>query len=310
MSVLARLQAPQGHGSVLAVFAASLWGISGACAQFVFERRGVSIDWLVTLRLLIAGVLLLLLYGWQYPHRLWSIWRPAHNARALLAFGVLGMLGVQYTYFAVIAHSNAAVGTVLQYLGPSVIALYLIAVHRRWPSWQEALAMLLALVGTLLLVTHGDWGVMHISMEALGWGLSSALALAFYTLQPVSLLKRHDSALVVGWGMLIGGLAYLGFSPVWIVPGQWDSATWLATLFVVVLGTLVPFYCYVLAVKKIGPQRTSLYACAEPLSASLVAVWWLDVPFGWLDVLGSLCIVLTMYVLARSETTTSIDQGL
>jgi drug/metabolite transporter (DMT)-like permease len=309
MSVMAWVRGQQGRGSLLAVFAASLWGVSGACAQFVFAQRGISIDWLVTVRLLVAGVLLLVLSGWHNPSKLFSIWRPAQSALQLLAFGVLGMLGVQYTYFAVIAHSNAAVGTVLQYLGPTVIALYLIVVHRRWPTPHEALAMVLALVGTVLLVTHGDMGVMHISAEALAWGLSSALALAFYTLQPVALLKRHDSARVVGWGMLIGGVAYVGFSQAWRVPGQWDAATWMATVFIVVLGTLVPFYCYLLAVKQIGPQRTSLYACAEPLSATVVAVAWLNVPFGWTDVLGSLCIVLTMYVLARSEAQ-SIDQSL
>ena len=75
----------------------------------------------------------------------------------------------------------------------------------------------------------------------------------------------------------------------------------LALLFIVVLGTLVPFYCYLLAVKTIGPQRTSLLACAEPLSAALVSVWWLNVAFGWLDVVGSLCIVLTIYLLAREK---------
>jgi len=30
-------------------------------------------------------------------------------------------------------------------------------------------------------------------------------------------------------------------------------------------------------------------------------VWWLDVAFGWLDVVGSLCIVLTIYLLAREK---------
>jgi drug/metabolite transporter (DMT)-like permease len=295
------LRGPQGRANLLAVFAASLWGISGACAQYVFEQKGIRIDWLVTVRLLIAGVLLLLLAWWQRPSQVMAVWRPAHSARQVLAFGVLGMLGVQYTYFAVIEHSNAAIGTVLQYLGPTVIAVYLAVVYRRRPARRELVAIVLAMLGTLLLVTHGEWGVLLISLEGLLWGLSSAVALAFYTVQPVALLKRHDSAVVVGWGMLIGGLTFMGWSQPWHISGIWDSGTYLAVLFIVVLGTLVPFYCYLLAVKTIGPQRTSLLACAEPLSAALVSVVWLNVEFGWLDVLGSLCIVLTIYLLARSK---------
>ena len=298
---IASLRGSQGRANLLAVFAASLWGISGACAQYVFEQKGIRIDWLVTVRLLIAGVLLLLLAWWQRPSQVMAVWRPAHSARQVLAFGVLGMLGVQYTYFAVIEHSNAAIGTVLQYLGPTVIAVYLAVVYRRRPARRELVAIVLAMLGTLLLVTHGEWGVLLISLEGLLWGLSSAVALAFYTVQPVALLKRHDSAVVVGWGMLIGGLTFMGWSQPWHISGIWDSGTYLAVLFIVVLGTLVPFYCYLLAVKTIGPQRTSLLACAEPLSAALVSVVWLNVEFGWLDVLGSLCIVLTIYLLARSK---------
>jgi hypothetical protein len=30
-------------------------------------------------------------------------------------------------------------------------------------------------------------------------------------------------------------------------------------------------------------------------------VLWLGVAFGWMDVLGSLCIVLTIYILSRSK---------
>ena len=91
---MSSLRGPQGRGNLLAVFAASLWGISGACAQYVFEQKGIRIDWLVTVRLLIAGVLLLLWAGWQRPSQVMAVWRPADSARQLLAFGVLGMLGV------------------------------------------------------------------------------------------------------------------------------------------------------------------------------------------------------------------------
>lgn len=301
MTPPAALRGSQTRSNLLAIFAASLWGISGACAQYLFQQKGVSIDWLVCIRLLFAG-LVLLAYAAIQGLSVLAIWRSKSAALQLLAFGVLGMLGVQYTYFAVIEASNAATGTVLQYLGPTVIVAYLALRERRWPNRWELLALVLALAGTLLLVTHGDLGVLHISPSALFWGLSSACALAFYTVQPVRLLQLYPTTLVVGWGMLIGGLASMFWSQPWQVPGVWDMGTWLAVLFVVVFGTLVAFQAYLMAVSRIGPQRTSLLACAEPLSAALVAVAWLQVPFGWMDVLGSVCIVLTIFVLTMRSS--------
>ncbi|MET0963488.1 MAG: DMT family transporter [Noviherbaspirillum sp.] len=286
-------------GFILAVAAAILWGISGVCAQFVFEQKQVGIEWLVTVRLLVAGVLLLLYSASRPRARIWHIWRSGRSALDLLVFSLLGMLAVQYTYFAAIRHSNAATGTVLQYLGPVFIALYFAFVRRRLPSRLEGAAIFFALLGTLLLVTHGDLGSMKISGLALFWGVSSAIALAFYTIHPARLLRENDAANVVGWSMVVGGLAFSLLSKPWNVPGLWDMQTVSAVGFIIVFGTLLSFYAYLAAVKRIGPQKTSLLACAEPLAATLVGVLWLHIPFTLMDWTGSLCIVATIFILSR-----------
>jgi drug/metabolite transporter (DMT)-like permease len=85
----------------------------------------------------------------------------------------------------------------------------------------------------------------------------------------------------------------------WNVPGVWDVSTLTAVAFIVLFGTLFAFYGYLAAVQKIGPETTSLLACAEPLSAALMSVLWLKVPFGVLDWLGSICIMATIFLLSR-----------
>ena len=286
-------------GFILAITAAILWGISGVCAQFVFQDKQIGIEWMVTVRLLAAGSALLVYSATRPTGRILHIWRSWRSACDLLMFSVFGMLAVQYTYFAAIRHSNAATGTVLQYLGPVFIALYFSLVRRRLPSRLESAAIFFALLGTVMLVTHGDLGSMKISGLALFWGISSAVALAYYTIQPVRLLRENDAASVVGWSMLVGGLALGLFSRPWHVPGTWDMQTVSATGFIIVVGTLLSFYAYLAAVKRIGPQKTSLLACAEPLAATLVGVLWLKIPFVLEDWIGSLCILATLFILSR-----------
>lgn len=290
------------QGFALALTSAVLWGVSGACAQYVFQDKAVTIGWLVTVRLLIAGLILLGYARWR-GRDIWRIWQTRRSVVSLLVFGLLGMLAIQYTYFAAIQYSNAATGTVLQYVGPVLITLYFVGVRRRWPTRAEAWAVLLAFLGTLLLVTHGDWGALQISAKALFWGLASAVALAFYSIQPENLLKENEATVLVGWGMLIGGLGFCGVSQPWRVPGTWDVTTWMAVVFIVLFGTLFAFYGYLAAVQKIGPETTSLLACAEPLSAALVSVLWLKVVFGPWDWLGSACIVATIFLLSQQTET-------
>ena len=81
-------------------------------------------------------------------------------------FAVFGMLAVQYTYFAAIKYSNAATGTVLQYLMPIVIVFYTALTTRKPPRPLELVCVLLAVAGTFLIVTHGNLSVLAISPAA------------------------------------------------------------------------------------------------------------------------------------------------
>lgn len=285
-------------GFILAIFAAILWGVSGTFGQFLFQQRSINVEWLITVRMLIAGFILLLIGIVGKNRDLWTIWKSKKNAIQLLLFSITGMVAVQYTYFAAIKHSNAATATVLQYAGPVLIAIYLAFKYRRLPKPIEYLAIALAITGAFLLVTHGDINNLVISKLALFLGLASAVALAIYTLQPIQLLNKYSSMAVIGWAMFLGGLGFSFIKAPWAIEGTWDNYTYYYVIFIIIFGTLIPFYAYLTAVKLIGGQKASLLACAEPLSATVMAVVWLNVPFTLIDWIGSVCIISTVFLLS------------
>lgn len=284
-------------GFILAILAALLWGLSGTFAQFLFQQRGVNVEWMITVRMLCSGIILLLFPMVKGNKDLFGIWKNRKDALKLISFSLIGMLTVQYTYFATIKHSNAATATVLQYLGPVIIAIYLSVKNRKLPNAWQTISILLAVVGTFLLVTHGDIYSLNISKTALFMGIASAFSLAIYTLQPMELLRKYNSSVVIGWGMFLGGLAFSFVKSPFAVEGIWDFSTYISAGFIIILGTLVAFYAYLTAAQIIGGQQASLLASAEPLSATIVAVLWLNVPFLLLDWIGSAFIVSTIVLL-------------
>lgn len=287
-------------GIILGILAATLWGISGTFGQFLFQQKEINVEWLITVRLLISGVGLLL-FAKLRNHNLFGIWSNRRDSVQLLVFSLIGMLGVQYTYFAAIKHSNAATATVLQFVGPILIAIYLSIKYRKLPTKTEILAIILAVAGTFLLVTHGQLNSLSISPLALFLGLASAVTLAIYSLQPKQLLTKYNAAVVVGWAMLIGGLVFSFVKTPWEIEGVWDWATGLSVTFIVLFGTLVAFYSYLTATQLIGAQKTSLLSSAEPLVAVLLSVTWLNIPFQTVDWIGSLCIISTIFLLSRKK---------
>ena len=289
----------RGIGFAAAILASILFGVGGTFAQFLFQHRGVNIDWLVTMRLLFSGPALLLisLIGGK---RIFDIWRT--DAVPLVIFGLLGMMPVQYTYMAAINASNTATATVLQFTAPAMVALWLGVVGSKKPGPREIGAIALAMLGTFFLVTHGKLGALSISTWALFWGLASAAAAAFNSIQPSNLLKKHGAALVAGWGMVIGGIELSLFHAPWKVEGSWDATAGIFFAFILVMGTLAAFYLFNKALRMIGAQKTILLTCAEPLSAAVLAVWWLGVSFGPMDWLGTALILATIVLLAKGET--------
>lgn len=290
------------NGIVLVLTAAVLWGISGTVAQYLFQQQGFNPEWLVVIRLFMSGVILLGLAYRKEKQRIWGIWKNKPERSNLVLFSILGMLAVQYTYFAAIKHGNAATATILQYLGPVLITCYLAIRSKRFPSLKELTAVVLALSGTFFLVTHGSIYSLSISGLALFWGISSAVALAFYTLHPQKLLAKWGASIIVGWAMLIGGVGFSIVHPPWKIEGQWSLPTFFAVIFIILFGTLVAFYCYLESLKYLTASETSLLACVEPLSSAFLSVIWLNVPFGFADWLGTLGIISTVAIL-------SIHQG-
>ncbi len=261
---------------------AGLWGLSGTAAQQLMQGYGVTPQWLVTTRMLVAGLVLLLASPWLGARDRLAPWRDGASRRQLVAFALGGLVGVQYSYMASIALGNAATATFLQYLGPAFVTVYEVLRWRRRPRNHEVAALLLALGGTLLLATGGFVGRLAVPAGAVVWGLVSALTLAFYTVAGAGLLRRWPAALVIGWAMALGGAAMGIVAPPWHPgprPVPWDGVAAGLWSFVVLGGTLLAFTLYLVSLRHLRPSQTSLLACMEPLAAAASATLWLGVPF-------------------------------
>ena len=294
---------------MLVITGAMLWGISGTVAQYLFQKKEFSPEWLVVIPLLVSGITLLLYSSIKGRQDIWEIWKSKYNSFSLIFFSIIGMLGVQYTYFAAIKYGNAATATILQYLSPVIITCYLAIRTKKIPDLQETIAIVLAVSGTFLIITKGDIHSISISKLALFLGISSAFAAAFYTLQPRSLLAKWGSTLVVGWGMLIGGIAFSFIHQPWNFTGQWSISSILAVIFVVLFGTLIAFTCYLESLKYINPTETSVLSSVEPLSAAFLSVLWLHEQLGITQWLGTTCIIVTIIILSRAKIRKSIVES-
>ena len=285
-------------GTIMTITGGTLWGVSGVCGQFLFQNKDVTASWLVPVRLMMAGIFMLCFYIWKDKKKAFAIWQKKENRWGILIYGLAGMMLCQYSYFQTIEWSNAGTATVIQYLGPSLIVVWVCLQTRRLPERKEIIGVLLALLGIFLIATHGNPTSLALSGRALLMGLISAVSVVIYTVQPEKLQKQFPTPLILAWGMLIGGCVLTVLFRPWHQTVIVDAQMVTTLLVVILLGTMASFSLYMTGVKLIGSVKASLYSCVEPVASMVLTAVWMKVQFTLPDIIGTVCIILTIIILA------------
>ncbi|WP_068501165.1 EamA family transporter [Paenibacillus kribbensis] len=293
----------RGKGIFLIITGAIFWGIGGTVAKKLFQQYAIDVNWLVTIRLLIAGLLLLSVqFVGKDRAQIFGIWKNKKTSFHLIIFGLVGMLGVQYTYMASIKHGNAAVATLLQYLAPVMIIVYLFISRQSTLTRKDVFTVSLALVGCFFLLTNGSFSQLSVPPVAIVWGILSGLALAFYTLYAVPLLKQYNSLVIVGWAMIIGGVALSFIHPPWQMDFKnLTPETYFYLIFIIIFGTMLSFWFYIESLNSLSPKESSLLGSLEPLAAVLTTVFWLKDSLGMFQWIGTICIIIMILFLAFNK---------
>ncbi len=290
-------------GVFLTLLGGAFWGFSGVCGEFLFTQKGISAAWLVPHRLIISGAAMLAFFAVRFAARgqfarLFAPLSPRHAA-SVLAFALLGLMMVQFSYFRAIELSNAAIATVIQYSAPIFILAVVCWRERRRPSWRELAALVLAVGGVFFLATHAQLSRLVISPLALFWCAASAVCVVFYNLCALREREEFGVGLVLAWGLFIAGVVLCGALRVWRLGGVTDAAGAAAVFGVIFFGTICAFGLYLKGVELIGAARASFIAAVEPVSAAVVGAVWLGTRLGGWDALGFVMILACVWLLGR-----------
>ncbi|MBP3815391.1 MAG: EamA family transporter [Firmicutes bacterium] len=288
-------------GVIITLIAGTLWGFSGTCAQFLFEDFGITPLYLTNVRMQVTGIILVVFSLIKFRDKVAELFKNKGDLLRLAIFAILGILFNQLSYLETISYTNSGTATIIQYIGPVLIMIISCFIDRRLPTKIEVVAVVLVIVGTWLIATHGDFGSLYITPKGLVWGLLSALAVVFYTMIPIPLIDKYGSIPVTGFGMLIGGTALTVGNRFQGGPESYNARYLIYLAIIIILGTVVAYTGYLVGVKYCGAVKASMIASIEPVSATVFMVVWLGERFFAIDFVGFLCIFLTVFLLARKE---------
>lgn len=287
------------RGMAYALAGGALWGFSGTAVSHLFRESGIDPMWVMSVRMVLAGVLFLLLAAVRGDRRPLELLRDKSAVRDLLLFTGGGLFLNQFSYLMAIQATNSATATVLQSLQLLPVAAVACVAGRRAPKRREVIGMVLALGGTFLITTGGDPSQMALPPAGLTFGLLAALGGAGLAVFPRRILARYGVAAVNGWAMLMVGLAAAPFVPDWgRAVASFDVSCWAVFAALVVLGTWCSYLFYMQGVREIGSLKTAMLSTVEPISATVLSALWIGVVFSPTDLLGFAMIIIMMPLVA------------
>jgi len=287
--------------------AAFLFALNGVIAK---SAMNVGFDPMHLTQLRNVGAMLLLVayVAFRHPDRFKVTKR---ELPFLIAYGVIAFTFVQYLYFLTISQLNVGIGTLLAFLAPVLVSLWLKFGRGHDVSNRIWVAIGLTLIG--LAMVAQVWSGFVLDPVGVIAGLLCAVALAIYWLLGESGQEHRDAVSLTMWGFIFASLAWAVISPWWNFPWEvlkvsaeplmdgtsglpiWSLMTWG-----IVMGTIAPFLLVLGSLRRIGAQRAGIVGTTEPLWAGVIGFVLLGETFAGAQIVGGV-IVLAGVVIAETS---------
>ncbi|QNN54289.1 EamA family transporter [Nocardioides mesophilus] len=295
-------------GLVLVSTGALLFIVNAGVSR-VALRAGVDPVTLTTVRVTGTAVLLLVVAALLRPDAL----RPPTGRLGLLivAHGLIGVAALQWTYFVAIDRLPVGMALLLEYQAPILVAVWARVVQKEHVRSRMWVGLALAMVG--LAAATGIGQGLAFDLVGVAAGLGAAVCFAAYFLIGEHGVDRLDPVRVILWSFLVATVAMNLVSPITAFPSglltdkvsmlgrlaEHQAPVWALLVWVVVLGTLVPFGVELTALRHLPATTVTMVAMLEPVGVAALGWVWFYETLDAIAVAGGVAVVVGI-LLAQS----------
>ena len=281
------------NGFALLLLAGVLWGTGGPVAQILQLDFGVGTMTVATYRLLVAGTVItvfLLVSG-----RLRRLHRSGPLLRRLALNAVLHAL-FQVLFFAALAMIPVGLSALVK-IGsvPVFVTIGLCLLSRRLPSIGLVVPVLLAVIGLGLLAGFPSTDAPPLQVAGgLACALGAGLTFSIMGLANRTQVEGLDPLVNSGLGMLGGAVLLLpaGLATGMAVPATGEVFGMLA--FLGLIPTVLAYLAYFAGLRSASDTGVAVGTIAEPLTATLLSVAFLDERMTPLGAFGAVLLIASM----------------
>ena len=257
------------------VCSSALFAVNGTISKLVL-RAGLDAPQLTNLRASGAFVGLVLV-AVALPSGVRRLRVRPRELPLLVAYGLAGFLLVPMLYFVAISRLPVGIALLFEYTAPLLVVLWARFGQRQPVQPRLWVGLAASLVG--LACVAEAWGDLHLDGTGIAAGLGAAILLAGYFILGAHGVAGRDPMSLTAWAFGVAAVAGAVVTPWWDFPigvltqRSGGVPVWLLCLYVVVLGSIVPYSLVAAALRHLPATSAGIIGMVEPVMAAAVA--WL-----------------------------------
>ncbi len=265
--------------------------------------------WLVGVRMLFAGIILLALSWWRD-----GTWRC--NKRDLLSLSIIALLTTFIPSFCkayALKYLPSSKAAFIGSLDPFVTALYAWLLWSEVLSWRKVLGIALGFIGSLVICCEGRVFNYHTMYDFLCFALPEIMAFiavlvsryGWIMVQQHLKRDRYTPVHLNGLIMFLSGLIALPLS--WITEQSFLMVACLPAskvgylLYTIIVGNVIAYTMYAYFLKKYSASFVSLAGFSVPLFVTGLGMLLLGESLSWSLAVGAVFILVGVSVFYRAE---------
>jgi drug/metabolite transporter (DMT)-like permease len=285
----------------------TFWGSSFVVVKIAL-REGLTPISIATFRFLIAGALFLValvfMKNRNSDYKLHVEKKDVPTLLFLALTGITFFFIAQYTGIKLAGASIAAILVTL--LSPIFITILSNRIFKEQLTRKQIIGIGTAAIGTLTVTIGGTLSLQFNRDFFLGSTilLATPVLWSAYSLMGKKTIEKYNPFLVVAYVTMLGGLCLIPFSLAENSLQQiltMSLNSWLAIIYLSFTCSLLGYYIWFYAIKKVGAALTSSFLFAEPLVTVLLAVTLIDEKLTPPIIAGGLLIFAGVYLIIKKN---------
>ena len=211
------------------------------------------------------------------------------------------MRSIIYVFFFATKHAPVIKSSLFIASNPVLIVLLSGLFLKETITKNHIIGMVIALTGVTFIITEGHLlTLFQFGFEPIDFVLFGAMiSWALYSVVGKVVLRKYSAIESTTYAVAFGTIFLLPFASVetsWQDILNADFSTWVAISHMSIFVTVVSFIMYYYGIKEVGAAKASIFINVMPVSAVLMATFFLGETFTWAHGIGAAFVLSGVYV--------------